>query len=61
MNCAAHILVVRQRVARLQLDDLIAVRRAADVLDAQQVELLLDADVANDVHLRSPGTAQEAY
>ena len=48
---AAHILVVRQRVARFQLDDLVTVRRAADVLDAQQIELLLNADVANDVHL----------
>ena len=46
---------MRQRVARLQLDGLVAVRRAANVLDAQQIQLLLYADVADNIHLRRPG------
>ena len=48
---SAHVLVVRQRVARLQLDNLVRIGGAAAVLDAQQVQLLLDAHVAHDVHL----------
>lgn len=46
-----HVLVVRQRVATLELDLLARIRATANPRHTDQVELLLDAHLADDVHL----------
>ena len=48
----AHIGVVRQREAGLELDPFVGVRGTADVGDALEVQLFLDAHLAHHIHLR---------
>lgn len=52
----AHIFIVGQRIAGLELDLLVGIRGAPAVADALQVQLLLDAHLPNDVHLPQHGT-----
>mmetsp|Transcript_14372 Transcript_14372/g.30332 ORF Transcript_14372/g.30332 Transcript_14372/m.30332 type:complete len:366 (+) Transcript_14372:154-1251(+) len=47
----ADVLIVRQRVAGLELHLLVGVGGAADVRHADEVELLLDANLSDNVHL----------
>jgi hypothetical protein len=48
----ADVVVVRKGEAGLEFNLLVLVSRAADVRHADQVELLLNANLADDVHLR---------
>ena len=45
-------MVMWHGIARPELHDLVFVCRAADVVDALEIQFLLDADVADNVHLQ---------
>ena len=46
-----HISIVRESVARAQIDVFAPILRPPDVLEAQQVQLLQNAHISNHVHL----------